>query len=306
MPVDYGGRYYRPRQPGPTTGTTTPTSLDDAADEILGGLGGGASGVPQPIGVNVGYRAAAPAHLSPHYYPHGFSYTKRDIGPVARSSSRQANISPRYYADMEYAPANFTSNVIRDLQSKLAFVGLYDPNANVISGDWGEETASAFRRLLAYANQHGMTWQTALGHLRSQVEGSGQAGGKMTIDEFGNIVSAEEAAGPTRAPLVTRTTDPRTLELVLRETSMNLLGQALSPDQVQMMTKAFNDMEVQRQQEAYDKQLTGGSVVDIPSPEAYAQAEVEAKNPQGVANYRGLQYMNEAMQLLASPAWGIG
>jgi hypothetical protein len=217
------------------------------------------------------------------------------------------NVPARYYTDDEYAPANFTDDVIRELQRQLAYVGLFDQNASIIPGDWGEETASAFRRLLAYSNQHGMTYRTALTQLRSKVEAAGgpAAGGKMMIDEFGNLVPASDALAEQRPPLLTRTTDPRTVGIVAREVSMNLLGQALSPDQVNAFTQAYNQMEVARQQEAYDKQLTGGSVVDIPSTEAFMQGEIESKYPAEAAQYKGVQYLNDAMQLLASPAWGI-
>jgi len=199
------------------------------------------------------------------------------------------------------------SNIIKDLQAKLAFVGLYDGNASIVTGDWGEETATAFRRLLAYANQHGQTWQSALAHLRSQIQGGGgpQAqSGRMRIDENGNLVSMAQT--PQREPLVMRTTDPRTINVLAREISMNLLGKALSQDEVQNFTAAYNQMEQQRQQEAYDKQLTGGSVVDIPSVEAFLTAGIEEQKPEEVAGYRGLNYMSEAMSMLASPAWGIG
>jgi hypothetical protein len=217
------------------------------------------------------------------------------------------NVPARYYTDDEYAPANFTDDVIRELQRQLAYVGLFDQNASIIPGDWGEETASAFRRLLAYSNQHGMAYRTALTQLRSKVDAAGgpSAGGRMMIDEFGNLVPASDALAAQRPPLLTRTTDPRTVGIVAREVSMNLLGQALSPDQVSAFTEAYNQMEVARQQEAYDKQLTGGSVVDIPSTEAFMQGEIESKYPAEAAQYKGVQYLNDAMQLLASPAWGI-
>lgn len=269
--------------------------LSQAADEILAELGGGGGSGPQPIGVSPTFRASQSYSIGPN--------TRRPAGSRGfdlGGGSMPSTVAPRYFEDDEYAPANFNDRIIRDLQQQMAFLGLYDANASIIPGDWGEETASAFRRLLAYSNQHGMSYRVALAQLKSGMQAGG---GRMKIDEFGNLVPANQAA--QRAPLVTRTTDPKTLELVFRETSMNLLGQALAPDQIQMMSSAYNQMEIQRQQEAYDKQLTGGSVVDIPSPEAFGQAQVEEQNPQGVAQYRGVQYLNDAMQMLASPAWGI-
>jgi len=319
MPLTRSVRGAQQEPPTTTTGTIPNEpgggGLSGAADEILGNLGAG-SGAPQPLGVGVGFRAAAPRQYATGYYPHGYSYSRGSFAPGSAPSdpyvsrSGALGIPARYKADDEYAPANMSPTIIRDLQQQMAFLGLYDSNAQITPGDWGEETASAFRRLLSYSNQHGMTYRVALSHMRSQVEGGQgivgrgiQGNKRMRIDEFGNLVDA--STPPTREPLVTRTTDPKTLEIMFRETSMNLLGQALAPDQVQMMSQAYNQMEVQRQQEAYDKQLAGGSVIDVPSPEAFGQAQIEEQNPQGVAAYRGLQYMNEAMSMLASPAWGV-
>jgi hypothetical protein len=192
----------------------------------------------------------------------------------------------------------------------MAQIGLYDQNATLISGDWGEETATAFRRLLAYSNQHGMPYRVALNNLRAQVEGNnaltggtGGSGGRFRIDRNGNLVPIDQPAD--REPLVTRTTDPRTLNILFRELSQKLLGQSLSPDQVSAMSSAYNQMEVQRQQEAYNAQVAGGSVVDIPSPESFGQAQIEQEHPEEVATNTGLNYMSEAMQMLGSPAWGL-
>jgi hypothetical protein len=278
-------------------------SIRDAISEITKQVSGSKGG-PAPIGVKRGFEAATQRR----YTDQGTYPRVLNMPPIPGYASQAAKQAPRYYEDDQYAPANFSGDIITKLQQELALVGLFDEEAEIIPGDWGEDTAKAYKKLLAYANQHGMTWRAALNNLRSQVmggggPGGGGGGGRYKIDEFGNLVPLD--ALPQRAPLVTRTTDPRTVELVLRETAMNLLGQALSPDQVKNMTSAYNQMEIARQQEAYDKELTGGSVVDIPSPQAFSQAEVEAKFPEEAQNYRGLTYMSDAMQMLASPAWGL-
>ncbi len=302
-----------PYTPPPTTTTGTiptlppeqqgPTDMNQVIADILSGAGGDATS-PTPIGVGPGFQVQQPygnqtrGQRAPG--SHGFDLGG---GPGSRV------VGPRYFADDEYAPANYKPNIIASMQRDMASVGLYDQNASLISGDWGEESASAFRRLLAYANQHGMPWQIALNHLRAQIQGTqggalaGGTGGRFRIDRNGNLVPFDQPAD--REPLVTHTTDPRTLNILFRELSMNLLGQALSPDQVTSMTAAYNQMEAQRQQEAYNAQVAGGSVLDIPSPESFGQAQLEAEHPQEVATNKGLNYMSDAMQMLASPAWGI-
>lgn len=298
---DMGARRSIQQAPPPTTTTGTiptqpedqqgPISIQDALDELMGGAGGTVYG-PTPIGVQPGFQV-------------------RPWGGVRPYGVGTGNIEPRYFADDDYLPANYTPSVIAKMQRDMASVGLFDANATLISGDWGEESATAFRRLLAYANQHGMSWTVAIGHLRSQLQNAAPtgaatmagAGGRFRIDRNGNLVDIN--APTEREPLVIQQTDPRTVNILLRELSMNLLGQALSPDQIADMTAAYNQMELQRQQEAYNAQVTGGTVLNIPSPEAYGQAQIEQQFPEQVATNTGMNYLSEAMRMLGSPAWGI-
>ena len=309
MPISRDTGYRQAPPPTTTTGTTTPQTptggpdISQTIDDALGQIQGSGAYGPSPIGVGPGFTVTQPYGYLPGgrsgHAPgsHGFDLGG---GPGGRT------IGPRYFADDEYKPANLQPNVIADIQAKMAFVGLYDPNAVLTSGDWGEETASAFRRLLAYANQHGLRWEVALSNLRSQVQGGGGPGapsGRMRIDENGNLVPADTP--PDRQPLTIQQTDPRTLNLALREAAMNLTGRALSPDEVQDMTAAYNSLESQRQTEAYNLQVQGGTYLDIPSPQTYAESEILARHPEEVATEQGRSYLSDAMQMLASPAWGI-
>jgi hypothetical protein len=280
--------------------------------EATGEIGEETTGGRTPLGVTKGFVAQnAPGRI--------ISTRQLQEGAYPTTTHRQA---PRYFKDDEFRPANFHPTEISSIQQELAFVGLYQDNDYVVAGDWGPDTAAAFKRLLGYANQHGMTWRDALANIRAGIGagapgpggegggggggggGTGGGGGRFRIDESGNIVPIAEDI-PERAPLVARTTDPRTVALVMREAAMNLLGEGLNNETTQGLVQAFNQMEVQRQQAAYDTQLTGGTVVDIPSTEAFAQAELESKYPEQVKAWRMTEFGQNALQLLASPAWGI-
>lgn len=279
--------------------------IGSAIDKIIKEMEATSGKGPKPIGVGRDYVATT----QKRYTPQGQYPRVLNMPPIPGYANLPAEQKPRYFEDDQFAPANMDSGIIADLQQQLAFIGFYETNDEIIPGDWGPDTAKAFKKLLAYANQHGMSYRQALNNIRSQVSGGagggteGAGGGRYRVDEFGNIVPLD--AAPERAPLVARTTDPKTLELVFRETAMQLTGQALSPDQISAMSSAYNEMEIQRQQEAYDKELTGGTVVDIPSPQSFSQSQVEQQFPEATQDYRALTYLSDAMQMLASPAWGL-
>lgn len=211
--------------------------------------------------------------------------------------------APTYYEGDEWVPASFTADRIFQLQSSLARVGLL--RGNWSGGYWDDPTRKAYKELLGMANAGGYTDADSLLNYMTQQVPKGSTG-LFTVDENGNVVMTREGGGDTRAPLVTRTTDPATLRQVFRRSTIELLGEGWSPDQIDQMVHAYNSMEVQRQKQAYDLQETGGTFSDIPTPEQYAESYIQDKDPEGAAAYQGLGFATEFMKLASAPAWGVG
>lgn len=213
-----------------------------------------------------------------------------------------------YYTGDEYIPANWPATQIWTLQQALAKVGLL--RGTFSRSTWDQTTRSAYSQLLGLANAQGIDANTALQQLLSSVDGTADGGsGQWTVDENGNVVPAGQGQGPP--PLVTRTTDPAALRQTFRKAVIEMLGEGWSQEEIDKMVAAYNQVEIQRQTQAHNATYgiggqEGGNIVDIPSPEAFIEAEVTKKDPVGVQTAEALDFTNEFMQVANSPAWGIG
>ena len=279
------------------------TSARYVQEEDPFGYGGGGPGVakkestsaPKAIGVPKGYGAPVQGpRVKPNVYAHGYSYG-------AGQYPQQPLIRPQYFDGDQYKLRGMAPSEIFELQQLMAGAGLL--TGSFTGRVWDEKSADAYAKVLAYANQHGLSEGQALLELTGGGGRDGGAPGRYTVDENGNLVPVGSEAA--RAPLVARTTDPRTLELMFREISMNMTGQSLNSAQVKSLASAYNQMEVQRQQAAYDKQLTGGTVVDIPAGEPWLQAEMEERYPGQVEDYSALKLLDESIGKLTAPAMGL-
>jgi hypothetical protein len=214
----------------------------------------------------------------------------------------------RYFDGDQYMPRKFSPAQIWELQQILAQMGLL--TGSFQREIWDEPTANAYAGVLAYANQQGLTEQQALMRM-GQDGGAGTTGSRYRVDENGKLVPIGEEAGREVPPLVTRTTDPKVVQAVFRKAAIELLGQGWSREQITGMQQAYTQMEEQRQRDLYEAQIResgtpqAGSVVDIPSPEAFAETYITEKAPEDKQEYEAMRYASEAAQLLGSTAWGI-
>lgn len=212
-----------------------------------------------------------------------------------------------YYSGDEYIPANLPAEQIWELQQMLARVGLL--RGTFSRSVWDQTTRNAYSQLLGLANAQGIDANMALQQLLSSSDGTVDGTGQWTVDEFGNVVPAGQGEGPP--PLVTRTTDPAALRQTFRKAVIDILGEGWSQDEINKMVAAYNNVEIQRQTQAYNATYgiggqEGGNVMDIPSPEAFIEAEVLKKDPVGAQTAEALDFTQEFMDIAGSPAWGIG
>lgn len=276
-------------------------TMQEKEESILGGIPIGDDDSDDdkrsPLGVDDDYRVTTQRR----YTEEGEYPNVLNMPSVSGYANRPVDVGPRYFSGDQYEPSGLSARAIMMLQRDMALTGLLSSGTEITPGFWDQASADAYGQLLSYANRLGISAPEAMNRLKVQSQEAG--GGKFTVDEFGNIVPVETAQRP---PLVIRQTDPRTVEIALRDAAMNLLGEGLEPAEVQDMVAAYQGMEANRQRAAYEKELTGGTVVDIPSPQAWTEAEITERFPEGVEDYRALNYMTDAMTMLGSPAWGMG
>ncbi len=253
------------------------------------------TGERAPIGVPSGYTIPTPQSRTYSYDESG------RIVPVP--STTLVDKPPTYFDGDDWVPSSYSAVEIFQLQTALAKVGLL--RGTWSGGYWDDATRKAYRELLGMANSKGSDADPLLNDMLAQVQELGSA--LFTIDENGNIVMTRTGEGTeTRAPLVTRTTDPASLRNVFRRSVIELLGEGWSEDQINKMVAAYNSMEVERQTAAYNAQPTGGTVQDIPTPEAFIESEVQEQDPTGVQANQALGFASDFMQLAGSTAWGVG
>lgn len=251
-------------------------------------------------------RQRTPIGVPRGYVPPGYDEIRQTRGglmhdqPATIRQPRQT----RYYDGDEHIPGGQGGEVIAQWQMNLARVGLL--TEPFIPGYWDESSLSAYKQLLTMANQGGYTADALMQSLLATREAAGPGETTMyTVDEFGNIVPVS-GAGAEAPPLVTRTTDPAILRRIFRRAVIDVAGEGWNKGQIEGMVRAYNSLETQRQTDAYNAQLEGGSYVDIPSPEAFADQFVYNANPEAAQRHEMLGYTTEAMGLLGSPAWSSG
>jgi len=290
----------------PPTTTTLPSSSGAAAKQKAKdksdpfGLNLGAAGPPPPGGSTSTY-IGIPNNYDPGRLPYGypgtagFSGSHEPLYPGGPQTDRQIPAGyPGYQEGDQYRPRNLSSDQIWATQQTLAKMGLL--SGPFLPRVWDQATADAYKAVLGYANQHGISDEQAMIEL-----GNSAKLGLMTVDAQGNVIPAGSAAAQ-RAPLVTHLTDPKILKPAFRQIAIND-GVAWNEDQVNTAVMAYNALEKQRQQQAYDAQVKGGTVYDVPDPQSYMDAYVRDLAPGAVAEHDALGFASEAMGLMNSPAW---
>lgn len=245
---------------------------------------GGGGGSDDPLGVG---------DLPPYVpagqeigVPPGYT-TQADISSYSDIFGGPSTVSrrPIYMEGDELLPANYGPDRIADLQKALADVGLLPEGTHFRYKVWDDTTQQAFRSLLAYANQNGLHWTTALNKLQAS---EAQGGGGYTIDEHGNLVPVGDQA---QEPLPTHTTPREELEPVFRQAVIDTLGQGWDQGRIDSMVTAYQQEEVARQREAYAAEGTTRNVQEMPSPEAFIAAKAEASDPGRAQAEKGLKYV---------------
>lgn len=108
---------------------------------------------------------------------------------------------PRYKVGAEMEPRSYSPEMIARLQQQLAAAGLIGPSTRYRLGVWDSTSISAYKQLLAFANQGGTSREDALQtlltapQLRGDGQGVGGSGGAEVQQGRLNTYEASDPAG---------------------------------------------------------------------------------------------------------------
>jgi hypothetical protein len=277
-----------------------PVKSDSGGKDVFG-LG---ADIPPPVDPNTSIYIGVPdnylsppseAAYGPHYYPSGYNYTHHEYpgGPPGKQRK------PIYKQGDQYRPRNADPDSIFATQQALAAMGLL--NGPFTGKVWDEPTAAAWEKVLAYANQAGITDEQAMVEL-----GKASAGGRFTVDDKGNVIPLGQADPPP--PLITHLTDPKIVKEQFRQAVINLTGTGWDDKRLTAAAQVYNTLERHAQEQDYNARLAGKNtdVVDVPDPQAYMDSYLREHNAADVQEHDALSHAADAFQLLSSPAWGVG
>lgn len=204
----------------------------------------------------------------------------RTLGPSESFFTRRATDRPEmagfkpFKTNDEWLPAyNYTPEDRARLQYRMNSVGLYG-TAGYQPGPWTQEDATAFTRILEYANATGIQ------------------NPEEALDDFAQAQRLGPRVQGARAPLVSQVSNPDTIRSVLRETAYSLTGQRLSDADEQRLISIYQGREQSADAAVYAAGGTGGpggTVTGPASPQAFAEAQIESMRPGEVATHRHLE-----------------
>lgn len=218
--------------------------------------GGGAK---KPIGVPAGFTAQRPGGATASVF--GAKVPVPGVGAV----------QPRYFEGHEWDPATIPAEDRAQIQLTLREAGLYAKGQKFVLGVWDDSTRTAYKKLLAYANGTGQTWDQALAEYGKT---GGAAGGMIDADTGAPLGSGTGA-------LVARTTNPSDLAASFEVIYRDRTGRRPSPGELSRMVSAYISGEVAQQSQAASASLTGGQVSDVMDPKLFAKQEAEKADQAG-------------------------
>lgn len=170
---------------------------------------------------------------------------------------------PRYFDGDEWLPAQLPPDQLAMLQKKMVAAGLLKSGAAQL-GIWDVASMSAYKQLLAYANASGLDNAGAL-------------------DRWGQQHTLDPNAG--KAPLQVKVSNPDELAQVFRKAVMDTRGEGWDTNKINQMVAAYQGVETGAQQQSYNQQDTGGTVITPPSPTSFAETQVRNEDPLGAQEH---------------------
>lgn len=185
-------------------------------------------------------------------------------------------VQPRYYEGAEWWPVktNMTPQAVRSLQTQLVQSGLLN-GKDYTDGVWDPASREAFAEVLNMANNQGVEWPDALNHYMS--------GFPLEFDAAsGTYKRKVPGESRTRAPLVTRFTNPNDLAATANEVALKRLGRRFSQEEMTKFVTSYQQSErgaAQQQYAAGDPAGGGGAYTDPMAVDTAANLAAEEADP---------------------------
>lgn len=243
--------------------------MSHAADKIGAGPppGDATSTGPRPIGVPEGYLAPGGRGRVPFK---GFGVP---------GTYQRPPVGPRYFEGDDWLPATLSLEERAQLQQAMLSAGVYDKNDVVRFGLWDATSRKAYRSVLELANGSGLSVGDAL---RS----------------WSRAAPAEEETS-TRAPLVTRVSNPKDLARLADSVARKVIGRKADPATVARLTAEFQAAQAGEQRQAYNMAETGGQITEAQDPQSYMAERIRAEYGVEAGAHDLAEQGNEFFDLLA-------
>lgn len=285
MPIERGTRYRGSPPPGTAPG--------------VGGSSSGTTTRGKPLGVEEGYSTTVRRSWTP---------SPGRSGRVDTSAlGYTANQGPRYFQNDQFRLAAAPPQQIVRIQRQMWDAGLYDGPIDHV-GVWSGNTVKAYKKLLEYANQSGLSADQALVQMkRGAVAGGtagGMGGGEGGGGGAGDVIGYDPQGNPIYAPgeqfippaLELQLPNKMELEGVVRKSVIENLGVGWSREEVSRVadsiiaqyrtsqTNAYNQQVENLEAEFYGQEAPNPVIesVDVASPEALVEEEARRRDPGGV------------------------
>lgn len=245
--------------------------MSHASDKIGAGPppgDGGTTNAPKPIGVPNDYLAPGGRARAPFAGNWGAPKTYQR-GPVG----------PRYYEGDDYLPATLSLEERAQLQRAMLAAGVYDRNDEVRFGLWDATSRKAYRSVLELANGSGLSVGDALRSWQRAAP------------------AGEETS--TRAPLVTRVSNPKDLARLADSVARKVIGRKADPAVVARFAAQFQAAQAAEQTAAYNAAGTGGQIVEAQDPQAFMADKIRAEYGVEASTQDLVGTTNEFFDLLA-------
>lgn len=206
-------------------------------------------------------------------------------GRLVHAGGSFDSVPPRYFDGDQWAPASLPPEQLAALQKAMVQAGLLKPGQAQL-GVWDQPSMSAYTELLAFANASGSDVATAL-------------------KQWGTAHD-QQPGGDIRAPLTVRVTNPDDLKAVFRKSVIDTLGQGWDSDKIDRMVAAYQGVETEAQQQQYamtgsgsqTDPGTGGTVVNPPNPQTFAETQARQENPDLAQEHDSLGFIDAFNQLV--------
>lgn len=224
----------------------------------------------------------------------GFPAGKTSLVGVAPGTVEHAQ--PLYGEGSQLLPvlSNATPQDIEKLQQRLIDAGLLDTDYR--RGVWDPPSQQAFTQVLGLANASGTAWQDALKNYED--------GTPMTWDAKTNsYVKGTAGTARTRAPLVTRYTNPDDLATAAQEVATSKLGRSFTPEELQRFVNAYHSTEGSSQASAHGAGASGGGYTDAPSVQTAADTFAKQADPTAYNAEQFLPLVEKMNEMLSGPGF---